>query len=443
MRIRTLIALAASVALSVPAAFAAVTFAEFASAPEKAVVSIDGVRRGTTPLQLSDITTGVSHHIRLELNNFVTVDEMVKAEGEEPIRKYYTLKPVKGILLVTTEPEGAEVVEDDFSLGTTPRLVTSLAVKDRHTLVLKKEGYQEAKLSVKFNGRRPVVHHVKLVKDSGTVEIRTQPSGALAIVNGITCGRTPVTANNVVKGLVTVELKKDGYKTEKRELRVAAGDVQQLGVTLEPLPGSLRLSSVPAGARFYMDDLPLPSGDPCVKKDVRPGTYSVRAELDGYATLTRSVTVPNGGEAAEEFRLENVMGSLEVRTMPPEATVWVDGRRRGTTLASDAASSASDVLRIDNITEGEHEIKITKPGYAEWRKLVTFEAKKTVEQKVKLRERFMPDVRITTTEGDVIEGMIVDDENPTYISIRTATGHLPRILPRDKIRKREPITPTL
>ena len=43
MRIRTLIALAASVALSVPAAFAAVTFAEFASAPDKAVVSIDGV----------------------------------------------------------------------------------------------------------------------------------------------------------------------------------------------------------------------------------------------------------------------------------------------------------------------------------------------------------------------------------------------------------------
>lgn len=429
----------AAVFLSAPAG-AATAFVEFLSTPSGASVHVDGERRGTTPLQLADLTADTPHHVRIEYRDHETVDEILKFAASESVRRDYALEPVRGILLVSTEPAGAEVFENGYSLGTTPRLLVTLDAKDPHTLVVKKAGYLDSKLSVRLDGRRPLVQHVKLVKDSGTVSVKTEPAGAEVLVNGISSGASPVTSIDVVKGLVTVELRKDGYKTEKRELRVAAGDTQELFVKMEPVPGSVMFTSVPAGARFYMDDLPLPTGETCVKKGIAPGTYKVRAELEGYATMTRDVVVANGKEAVEEFRLENVMGVFEFQTRPSGATVWIDGKKRGVTEPADAATS--DFLRIGNISEGEHDVRIVKLGYGEWRKRLSVESKKTLQQKIRLHEKFMPDTRITTATGEIIEGIVEPGQNPDFISIMTSPTQK-RLLPVNSVRKREPIVPEL
>lgn len=433
--------LAALAALAAVSATAATAFVEFTSQPSGASVYVDGERRGTTPLQLADLATAASHRVRIELKDYETVEEFVQVDDGAAIRRDYSMQPVKGLLLVTSDPEGADVSQNGYSLGPTPRLITNLNAKDFHTLVLKKTGYQDSKLAIKFDGRRPLVQNVKLVLDSGVIEIKSEPAGAEATVNGITCGVTPTVAKEVRKGRVTVELRKPGYKPETRELSVSAGDEQQLFVRLEALPGSLRLSSVPAGARFYLDDLPLPSGDTCVASDLKPGTYKVRAELKGYGTMERSVKIANGQEAVEEFRLENVMGSLEFKTSPVGATVWVDGRKRGTSVSADPNAETSDVLVIRDLLEGDHEVKIEKDGFAPWTRHIVVKSSEAVQTRVRLKKIFLPDIRITTTSGEVIEGILVRND-PSVVIVEVSFG-TNRPIPRDSVRNMEPIFPEL
>ena len=415
--------------------FAGMEIVEFTSQPAGAAVVVNGERRGTTPLQLTDLRAGVAHHVRFELKNYVSVDDFLTLEPDAAVRKDVALEPVKGLLLLTSDPEGAEVTQNGYSLGQTPRLITTLNAKDFHTLLLRKPGYQDGKLAVRFDGRRPLVQNVKLVLDSGVIDVRTDPEGAEVTVNGIACGTSPTTARDVNKGRVVVEVKKPGYRSATRELAVGAGDTQQVFVKLEPIPGTLRLTSIPSGARFYLDDTPLFGGTPCVKEGLAPGTYRIRAELKGYATQERTVTLAHGQDLSEEFRLENVMGAFEFKTTPPGATVMIDGKRVGTSSSADPAADTSDVLVIRNQLAGDHEIRVEKAGYAPWSGHLTARASETVQKAIRLKKVFTPDLRVTLFSGEVIEGVRVS-EDATSLILEVRLG-MTRPIPQELIRKRE------
>lgn len=420
---------------SVLPTLAAVSVVDFETQPNGAEVIIDNEKRGTTPLQLTDLKAGVAHHLRYELKDYEPKDVFFTLADGETSRLYEELNQTMGLLLVTSEPSGAEVRQNGYALGTTPRLITNLPTGREHTLLVSSPGYQDSSVSVRFNGRRPLVQHVKLVLDSGCLKVRTEPEGCLVTVNGLDRGAAPTEA--IVKGQVTVEVRKSGYRPEVRQLSIAAGDEQDLLVQLEPLPGSLRLTSVPSGARFYLDDTPLVEGTPCVKTGLKPGTYRVRAELKGFGSETREVTIGLGEEAVEEFRLSSVMGSLEFKTRPAGAKVFVDGRFRGTTSTVDASSEWSDTYVIRDVLAGDHEIRFECPGHAAWTDHVQLEPQGVVQKKVTLRKAFTPDIRLTLVTGEIVEGVRLSEDASTLV-LRGARG-VDRPIPQDQIRKREAI----
>ncbi len=114
---------------------------DFTSQPEGASVFIDGVLRGSTPLTLFDVPPGQCH-ARFEMKNYEPHDDFFTLlDGGYAVRSA-TLSPVKGLLLITTEPEGCEVSLDGLSFGDTPRLITTLDAKGVYRFTLKKAGYQ-------------------------------------------------------------------------------------------------------------------------------------------------------------------------------------------------------------------------------------------------------------------------------------------------------------
>ena len=212
-------------ALAAAAPLSAGVQVEFTSTPEAAGVFIDGRLRGSTPLVLrgAELEVGRRHHLRFSKEGYEDVDMFFAARDGDRFVQHAELVPQKGLLLVTTEPEGAEISRDGYSLGTTPRLVTSLNAKDVHTLVIRKAGYQDRKLEVRFNGRRPLVRNVSLVLDSGVLKIGSSPAGAEVTVNGISRGPAPVTVTGIPKGRVALSVKKEGYRPFMREISVNAG----------------------------------------------------------------------------------------------------------------------------------------------------------------------------------------------------------------------------
>ena len=211
--------------------------AEFTSVPSGASVAIDGKPCGATPTS-AYLPANVAHQVSFALAGYEPEDTIFTPDTSLSKTCHCDMKPVKGLLLVTSEPEGAEITVDGYSLGETPRLITTLDARNVHYLLLRKNGYLERKLEVKFYGRKPLVHNVKLPVDSGTVEVKTDPEGADVILNGVSRGKTPVSVSNIPKGRISIVLRKKGYSEETRDISVPAGEIERVFVTMEELPGS-------------------------------------------------------------------------------------------------------------------------------------------------------------------------------------------------------------
>jgi hypothetical protein len=223
----------------------------------------------------------------------------------------------------------------------------------------------------------------------------------------------------------------EGFADKKLELRVNAGDVQTLSASLDRLPGTLHLISVPEGARFYLNGEARGKG-PLAISSLPPGEYKVRAELEGYGTVDRTVSIGNGESAREEFRLSNVMGRLELRTSPPGAQVIFDGRQLGVTRAQNENAEFSDVFPIDNVLEGEHTLVVKKDGFAESVRHPKIRNSKTSVANVRLRRLFIPNVEIVTARGEY-RGVLVS-RTPTEVVIEVSLG-ITRSFPQAEIRK--------
>ena len=400
------------------------------SQPPGATVIVDGQDRGVTPIMLFDLTPG-RHHIKYRLAGYQERDRFVDTREAPSIEKNEVLQETKGLLLVRSDPPGAAIVVDGESRGQTPRLITDLAAKDEHLVKLRKPGYLEQTLKLKFNGREPKVVDEKLVLDSGVVDVISEPSGAEVTINGISRGKTPLTVSGIPKGRATIKFVQEGFDDEIRELAMRAGDRQTLSVVMQAKPGTLHLVSVPEGARFYLNDEARGLG-PLVIPGLKPGDYTVRAEKPGFGTITKTVTISNGAAAREEFRLSNVMGRLEIRTDPVGAQVLFDGRLLGATKAQVSDAEYSDVFPIEAVLEGEHVLVVRKNGYAEATRHPKVVNSQTTTANVRLKRIFVPDVEIVTDRG-TYPGILVSND-PESVTIEVSLG-ITRSFPRAEIRK--------
>ena len=403
---------------------------DFTSQPDGASVAVDGVVRGIAPITLYDLRPG-RHHVRFEKNGYEAADDFLALADGRPAQKNAVLSPLKGLLLLTSEPAGCDISAGGLSLGVTPRLITSLDAKDVHRLLLQKPGYQPRPVEIRFSGRTPLVRHETLIVDSGVVEVASDPVGAEVTVNGLPRGRTPVTVRGVPKGRATVTLRKQGYGDETREIALSAGDRQSVFVKLGALPGTMNLTSVPDGARFYVNDVPRGNG-PVHLTDLAPGKYVVRVEKDGYATSTRTVTLVNGGSVVEEFRLSNVMGRIEVRTAPVGAQVVLDGAVVGVTRSRAPDTEVSDVFAVENVLEGEHTLVLRLDGYAEAVRHPVVENRKTQSLSVRLKRIFTPNVEIVTDSG-THRGVLVSNTS-AGVEVEVSPG-ISRTFQHGEIRK--------
>lgn len=96
----------------------------------------------------------------------------------------------------------------------------------------------------------------------------------------------------------------------------------------ESIPGSIKITSVPAGAAIWLDGKKTKEKTPSVLKDIAPGKHSIRLVLDGYKEYKCNVTVPSGGRADLARALDPV---------PANYSKPADNTKRGSTGGSPTA----------------------------------------------------------------------------------------------------------
>ena len=404
------------------------------SQPSGATVRVDHADRGVTPLTLTDLAPG-PHLLQLVKTNYRDAFDTVVLEVGISRAATFTLEPVTGILLITTDPPGCEIAQKGISLGTTPLLVTSLE-SGTHRLTVASPGYQTKEIEVTLDGRTPLKQEVVLMSDSGTISLTSDPVGAEVLVNGISRGHPPCRIDRIPGGTVSISVKADGFQPHRREVSLAAGEIQNVDVKLIPLPGTLRIVSIPESGRVYIND-EFRGETPFDLTNVPPGTYRARVDKGGYAPIARDITLEKGASITEEFRLAKITGRLEIITAPSGSTVLIDGKKVGITITRGTdATTVSDPFAVEEILEGVHQIEIFRKGFATQKREIEVKRGETLTLQFKLVRQFIPNYEVTTTRSyykGVLEFM-----NEEGIRIETAPG-ISQTIPMKDVKKHGPL----
>lgn len=176
----------ANVAVTLAARFAEITV----QAPQGAVVTVDGDRKGSGTLSwrqsegLCDIVVSMAGHrdARRQL-------EVVAGRAQTV---QLTPQPIYGSASVDSDLMDAEIWIDGKQYGVTPNVVERLLVGS-HTLVLKKSGYADLQQQFSVEEGKEASLLVKLPAGR-SVQFTSEKPGMQIIVDGKKLGTTPLTA---------------------------------------------------------------------------------------------------------------------------------------------------------------------------------------------------------------------------------------------------------
>lgn len=406
-----------------------------ATTPVGAAVLVDGTARGSTPVTIGDMAAG-RHLLQLTKPGYREVRRTVSVGSGRQEVLDVKLESVMGLVLIKSAPPGANVVINDIDRGKTPLLITDLPLGE-YRVTVSAAGYLAKELAVTISDRTPLQLEAELVSDSATLRLSSVPSGATVLVNGIARGETPCTVERIPEGAAGVEVCLDGYATYSQNVKLTAGQQEEITVTLQQLPATLRVVSIPSGARIYVDNQ-FRGATPLVLEDMKPGAYRVRAELPSHEPVARTVQLGNAQALVEEFRLTANVGALDITTQPAGVNVFVDGKPVGTTIAKpDQTDQVSEPLNVRMLASGPHDVRLTKSGYRTLTISLTVMRDRTITRHLQLDRMFIPDCEVRTST-DVVRGVLIHVDPQGNVKLEIRPGVV-KIIPADQIHSRRPL----
>lgn len=375
-----------------------------ATDPEGAMVSCDGALQDAAPITLKDLDAG-QHLIAVEKPGYSEVRKTVSLVPGQKSALELKLEPLTGLVLIQSDPTGADIEIGGAHKGTAPLLITDLTF-GRYRVKASASGYVARETEFQIDSRTPQAVKVSLQSDSARLAIHSTPPGAAVTVNGISKGVTPCDVDRLPSGENKLVITLQDYQPYQQDIKLQSGDVQTIDAVLKPMPSSLSVMSTPAGARIFLNDK-LRGQTPLVIDTIEPGTYTLRAELDGCEALTKSVEIGRAQTKVEDLPMVRNTGSLELVTDPPGVRVTVDTQDKGLT-ESGLPDGPSQVLKIDPLAVGDHRLQLARKGFYPVERTIAIKTNEVTAIREVMKRRFVADTIVKTRSagGDVIVGIV-------------------------------------
>ncbi|MGE5412488.1 MAG: PEGA domain-containing protein [Clostridiales bacterium] len=271
-----------------------------------------------------------------------------------------------GSLYIESVPIGASIFFLGTSIGkVTPDSITNLA-SGNYEVALKMAGYKDSTfiVSILSNYRTTKSIVMRSVKGNGIVIVRSNPSGAQILLNGMNSGKiTPDTLKDLNEGTFYLTLKlKDYNDTTFSTVINGNSAIVTEDITLkrntppQQQKASIRLSSSPQGASILLNNTPTGKVTPDSITNVYNGIYSITLRLSGYQDTTISVSIINNSSYQGNIVLKQIVeqkGSILVRSTPGNAQIWLNGSNTGNLTPSS----------ITNLVNGSYAFTLKATGY--------------------------------------------------------------------------------
>jgi hypothetical protein len=387
--------------------------------PESAIVSCDGVLRDVAPLTIIDLAPG-PHLVSATKQGHQDASKTVTVRANEKVAVELELEPVLGLVLVRSSPADADVQVDGAFRGRTPVLMTDLPI-GHHRVQINKAGHSGREVDLNVKDRIPVKLDVNLASEATSIVVETTPPAAKITVDGISKDPAPCTIE-MTPGEHSIEVALEGYQSFKQTFRLTAGRSETLKIELKELTAELRIVSAPSGAKVYIDNQ-FKGETPLTLQDMRPGSYRVRVQIQGYEPMPRDVILGRGQKLTEEFGLVSTCGAFEISTLPAGVRVVLDGKEAGVTAAkTNDENAVSEVLKIEMLEARKHQVELSRNGYASRTFSIDIEVGKTAAARgIRLERKFTPNFEVRTL-SEVHRGVFVEKDKEGNIKLEIKPG---------------------
>lgn len=327
---------------------------------------------------------------------------VVSATGFEPLateievdaqanqRQVLALTPLPGLVSLAAGPVEAKVTVEDqpeLVLGTTPLTDLPLAA-GTWNLSFSAPKYEPQTLQVVVEGReRKQQVQATLLPDWADVQVISDPIGAEIFVDEQPTGLFTPAQVPIPSGEHEVRLKKAGHKSHQQRLYISARQPMTLDpVRLQRADSLLTIKTQPPGAGITLNGKF--RGEAPIELALKSGqSYRVRAFKSGYESTQQQLTLATGDERELALTLPRLTGTVSVSVLPAQASVYIDGKLRG---------SGDQQFTLPSRT---HKVEVRLPGYAGYTKSIT--PKSGVKQALKVKLLTIADARIAALQPQV------------------------------------------
>lgn len=357
------------------------------SVPQGAVVYLDDIERGVTPLYISEIIPD-TYKVKIVKEGFSPIEERVSVvEGRENkfVANLLDVSPPK--IFAFLPPE----FRADAPLSVSAHITDNVDVKEVY-FYYKREGEEEFKkilmnrdekgfsATIKREDVRPPFllwyitasdesntsrfpeagyNRVQIIPRIGSLFISSNPEGATVFIDGREVGTTPCTITRLEAGTHNILLKKSQYEPYRTKVTVVEGQTQHVVCHLKILPATLLLKSKPEKAYISFNGEEIGSTPKRLSPLSPHKEYEILLRAPGYRTKSVRISLKPGEEKEMNVELERIYGKVYITSIPAEAAIYVDEKFLGYTP-----------IREASIGVGEVTIKALKDGYKDMEKRV-------------------------------------------------------------------------
>ena len=269
------------------------------------------------------------------------------------------LRKLPGQLTISTDPDvDAIVTVDDDRVGRAPYGPLELE-PGTHAVTVSADRFLPYAQRLQVPGLGKVQQlDVQLVPQWANVEISSKPSGAAVFQGTTRIGQTPMRLE-LLEGTHSLSLILERFKAWDGTVDAVANEDQVLPtVQLEPANAQLQVNSIPRGANVTVNGRY--RGQSPVTIALSPDiNYEIGLSKAGYGTTVRRIRLE--AAASEEITIDLTarVGEVTVRALPGDATIYIDGRARGT-----------GTMTL-NLSSAPHRLEVKRDGYQTFSRSVT------------------------------------------------------------------------
>ena len=200
--------------------------------PKNAVVTIDGNQQTvSTDGEYSAMLPYGNHTYKVEAGGYISKSGTFSISISDMTPINVSLVSAMATVSVTCPTPAVSLYVDKKSVGTIPW--TGSLKEGMHLVEAKKEGYRSQQRTINLSQQQKLdVAFTELAAIQGNLSVNYKPFGADVYIDGNKIGQSPRVFNGLLVGNHKVEIKKDGYGTESKQVNILEGQTATLAGVL-------------------------------------------------------------------------------------------------------------------------------------------------------------------------------------------------------------------